>query len=103
MEVEWAKTKARADRWDEDFLATVEQMRRVITFLDWKAKWWVQRASLRTDTSPALQSGLRAYAHKQAFICKDLARSFARKWYPLMIKNSIPVEWPTEYIPVSTS
>lgn len=102
MQVEWAKTKARSDRWAEDYLLTVEQMRRVIAFLDWKAGWWIQRASIHTDTSSALHSGLRAYAHNQAFVCQDLARSFARKWYPLLISKSIPIEWPQAYIPVST-
>lgn len=103
MQVEWSKTKARGDRWDEEYVLTVEEMRRILEYCDWKAGWWTQRASLRTDVSAALQSGLHAYAHKQAAVYHDLARSFARKWYPLMIANSVPVEWPAAYIPVSTT
>lgn len=102
MQVEWAKTKARADRWDEEFLLTIEEMRRTIEFFDWKARWWIDRASLRTGVSVALQSGLHGYAHKQAAVYRGLAHSFARKWYPLLVANSIPVEWPATYIPAST-
>ena len=103
MQVEWSKTKARADRWDEAYLLSVEEMRRVITSLDWNARWWTGRASLRTNTSVAVRSGLRAYAHKQAAVHQGLALSFARKWHPLMVKNSIVVEWPVPYIPVPSS
>ena len=101
MQVEWAKTKARADRWDEEYLLSVEEMRRVIASLDWEARRWTERVSLRTNTSVAVCSGLWAYAHKQAAAYQGLALSFARKWHPVMEKNLIVVEWPAKYIPVS--
>lgn len=101
MQVEWAKTKACADHWVEEYVLTVEEMRCILEFCDWKAGWWTQHASLCTDVSAALQSGLRAYAHKQAAVYRDLNQSFARKWYPLMITNQIPIEWPAACIPGS--
>ena len=100
MQVEWAKTKARADRWDEEFILTVEEMRRVLAFFKWKAHLWTIRANQRSDVSVALRSGLCAYAYKQAACYNSLAQSFACKWYPLMVNNSIPIEWPPEYIPL---
>ena len=102
MQVEWAKTKAHADCWDEEFVLTVEEMRRMIEFFDWKARWWINHASLHTGISVALQSGLHGYAHKQAAVYQGLAHSFAHKWYPVLVANSIPVEWPATYIPAST-
>jgi hypothetical protein len=101
MRVEWAKMKARADRWEEERLLPIEEMRRVIHFLDWRAKWWQERADLRPDVDPALRNGLHAYAAKQADIQQGLARSFAKTWYPSLVANHFPIEWPSKYIPVS--
>lgn len=101
MQVEWAKTSARADRWKEEVLLTTEEMRRTIQFFDWKARWWTDQGSRRHVTSVALQSGLRAYAFKQEAVYRALAHSFAGKWHKLLVLNGIPVEWPPEYIPVA--
>ena len=103
MQVEWAKTKAHANCWDEEFILTVKEMHRTIVSFHWKANWWMQRAYSHTDVSVALASGLGAYAHKQAAVYQRLAHSFACKWYPLLITHSIPVEWPPTYIPTNTS
>ena len=103
MQVEWSKTKAHADHWDEEYILTIEEMRCTIAFLHWKAKWWMLHAYARGNVSVALTSGLSAYVHKQAAVYKRLAHSFAGKWYPLLTANSIPIKWPTEYIPASTS
>ena len=101
MRAEWAKTKARADRWEEEVLLTTEEMRRTIEFLHWKAHWWTNQGFRRQVPCVALQSGLQAYSLKQAAVCHALACSFAREWYPLLVANSIPVEWPPEYIPAN--
>ena len=39
MQVEWVKSKAHADQWDEQFVLTVEEMQHVIHYCDWKAHW----------------------------------------------------------------
>ncbi|KIM81092.1 hypothetical protein PILCRDRAFT_9123 [Piloderma croceum F 1598] len=101
MCVEWAKMKARADCWEEEILLTIEEMRHVIHFLDWHAKWWQERADLRPDVDPALRNGLRAYAAKQADMQQGLAQSFAKTWYPSLVANHFPIEWPSKYIPAS--
>ena len=103
MEVEWAKTKARTNRWDEEYILTVKEMHWTIAFLHWKAKWWMLHAYAHGNVSMALTSGLSVYVHKQATVYKGLAHSFAGKWYPLLTANLIPIKWPTKYIPTSIS
>jgi len=46
MRVEWAKTKARADRWHEEVLLVSEEMCRVLYFFQWKAEWWASQSAL---------------------------------------------------------
>ena len=103
IQVEWAKTKACTDYCDEEYMLSVEEMRHTIMFCDWKAHWWLRHTSIHTDISIALQSGLRAYAHKQAAVYQGLTHSFAHKWYPLLIVHNIPIQWPAIYIPAATS
>ena len=101
MCVEWAKMKARADRWEEEILPTIEEMRCIIHFLDWRTKWWQERADLRPDVDPALHNRLHAYAAKQADMQRGLTQSFAKRWYPSLVANHFLIEWPSEYIPAS--
>ena len=105
MRVEWAKMKARADHWHEEILLTTEEMRRTLEFLEWRAMWWMERLDRRSDAgvSVDLLSGLRAYAAKQANIQRGLAFSFAHTWYPTLVSNHIPIEWPSKYIPSHTT
>ena len=103
MRVEWAKAKARADRWQDEILLVTEEMRHTICFLDWKAKWWLDLTSCRPDASLCTQHGMAAYATKQAAICHSLAMSFAECWFPLLKAHQIPIEWPSQYIPTDPS
>jgi hypothetical protein len=98
MLVEWAKSKARVDRWCEEVQLLNEEMRRIICYLDWKANWWVLRRRLRGYTTPEVKHGLDAYAAKQADLNRQLARSFASRWYPLLTKHSMPIVWPEYYL-----
>jgi hypothetical protein len=99
MQVEWAKAKARADRWHEEVLLVTEEMRRVICFMEWKATWWLELSVSRPDAPLYVQRGIAAYAAKQAAVCRSIAGSFANRWYPLLKKQQIPIEWPLQYIP----
>jgi hypothetical protein len=100
MHVEWAKTKARADRWHEEVLLVSEEMRRVLYFFQWKAEWWASQSALRTDAPIRVQRGIKAYAAKQVAISHAMAISFAAQWYPTLKKSQIPTDWPSYYIPV---
>lgn len=101
MRAEWARTKARADRWSEEVVWLIEEMRRILQYFRWRAAWWRKRQNLRTDANPDVSRGLSAYANKQAALITALGHSFAAKWHPLHMKYSIPVEWPIEFIPTA--
>ena len=65
--------KAHADHWGEEVTLTIKEMRHVIHFLDWRARWWQERAELQPDVDPALCNGLHTYAAKQADLQQGLA------------------------------
>lgn len=74
------KSKARADRWNEEVHLVKEEMRRVLTFLEWKAVWWTKEGGRDLDVRPDIADGIRAYAAKQASINRKLAHSFKMRW-----------------------
>ena len=55
-------------------------MRRVIAFLDWKTKWWMDRQETRTGVKKDLLEGLRAYAEVQADLQVMLKENFCTIW-----------------------
>ncbi len=98
MRIEWARAKARADRWAEEEQLLLEEMRRVLAYCDWKATWWRSQADLR-DTlvpSPVLR-GLRAYADKQAGVWEGLARRSASYWINFVKKCGPLPDWLQPY------
>lgn len=99
MRVEWAKSRARAMRWGEEIVLLREEMRRVIQYLDWKSRWWKELCIGRSDAHPETRRGQAAYAHKQADMFRNMGLSFAQKWYPLLLKHSMKVDWLSEYTP----
>lgn len=101
MRAEWARMKARADRWSEEILWLIEEMRRILHYFQWRAAWWRKRHNRRTDASPDASRGLSAYANKQAALITALGHSFTAKWYPLHVKHGLSVEWPVEFIPTA--
>ena len=55
-------------------------MRRVIEFLRWRAKWWIDRAYNHTINDKSTSEGLVSYANRQAALQLALAASFQSKW-----------------------
>ncbi|KAJ6518235.1 hypothetical protein C8R47DRAFT_1031630 [Mycena vitilis] len=80
IRVEWARARARKDRWTEEVMLLREEMRRVLRYLEWQERWWRERAALRTDWSAAVAAGAYAYAMKQAGWHRRLAGYFQTKW-----------------------
>jgi hypothetical protein len=79
--VEWAKAKARADRWEEEVILLDEEMRRVLQFCRWKADWWVAQVPQRViDDNDNLAAGLVAYASEQAYLEKHIHDTWEVKW-----------------------
>lgn len=68
MRVEWCKARARANRWAEEVVLLQEEMRRVITYFDWHAKWWDEHAVSRSNFAVTENEALVAYASRQANI-----------------------------------
>lgn len=98
LRVEWAKSQAHADRWNEEVVLLDEEMRRVIEYCGWKASWWKQQASQRGDVSPELAEGLLAFAEEQAAMEDSIAVRFASQWAPVR-KKALPLIakfWGTE-------
>ncbi len=80
LRCEWVKSKARADRWNEEVQLVKEEMRRVLAFLEWKAFWWAEEGGRVLEVRPDIADGICAYAAKQASIYHALARSFKMSW-----------------------
>lgn len=74
------KSKARADRWNEEVQLVEEEMRRVLAFLEWKAVWWTKEGDRVLDVGLDIADGIRAYAAKHASLNRALARSFKTRW-----------------------
>jgi hypothetical protein len=80
LRCEWVKSKARADRWNEEVQLVNEEMRRVLAFLEWKAVWWTEEGGRDLGVRLDIADGIRAYAAKQAYISRALACSFKMRW-----------------------
>lgn len=102
MRAEWAQTRARMCRWEEELMIIQEEMRRVVAFFEWRSTWWLEQGNRRTDLEPSIQSGVAAYAHKQADICLRMAARCATYWLPIMKKHGIFPSWGEKYTQRST-
>ncbi|PPR07940.1 hypothetical protein CVT24_001008 [Panaeolus cyanescens] len=80
MRVEWAQSRARSRRWDEEVQLLLEEMRRVAKYLRWKSAWWEGQATLRPNADKGVMLGLSGYAHKQASYHATLAKSCQAYW-----------------------
>ncbi|TDL14069.1 hypothetical protein BD410DRAFT_687969, partial [Rickenella mellea] len=93
MKIEWMKTRARAQRWDEEVSLVFEEMRRTLEFFEWRATFWEMQAGRRTEIGTDFISGLTAYAAKQAAGLRRLARRFATLWILFLKKSSFSAPW----------
>lgn len=96
--VEWAKAQARSQRWQEEVELINEEMRRVLVYCDYASEIWKGRIGLRSDLSSALDTGMRAYALKQASMWRRLGIKFAGMWYRNLTNYKFKIEWPTHFI-----
>ncbi|KAF9781860.1 hypothetical protein BJ322DRAFT_1010483, partial [Thelephora terrestris] len=101
MRAHWAKCQARAERYEEEVLLTVEEMGRTLSYFEWKRSWWLSLQSERemSDSPPpaSVQRGLRAYAHRQANIYDTLIHSFADKWRETLKAHNLYPAWMSRY------
>ncbi|KAJ7209387.1 hypothetical protein B0H12DRAFT_1033950, partial [Mycena haematopus] len=83
VRIEWAKTRARAMRWQEEVDLLEEEMRRISQFLRWRSEWWSGKVDRRGLGEGPQREGETAYAIRQASIQATLADEFAREWEEL--------------------
>ena len=61
-----------------------EEMRRVIEFCRWRAKWWDEQATVRMNSvDTQLLEGLTSYAAEQACVERQRAAHLEGKWAPV--------------------
>ncbi|KAF7972629.1 hypothetical protein HWV62_17380 [Athelia sp. TMB] len=83
---EFLKARARKHRWVEEVMLLVEEMRRVLRFLNWRAHWWRHQQYSWEGLSDDVSDGLRAYALRQAQLCDSIALAFKTKWAQTEVK-----------------
>ena len=94
---DWARSRARVHRCKEELQLLLEEMRRTLDFLKYKADWWEERAASRATASPELAEGLSSYAASQADVQMSLSSSFVCLWKtPLGLINEHQVDEETE-------
>ncbi|KAJ7573010.1 hypothetical protein C8J56DRAFT_1008492 [Mycena floridula] len=81
-----------ANRWSEELVLLIEEMRRVLATMTWQAAWW-RAQRLRQDIDPELKEGLWAYSERQAVLKEALRDQNAerkvpvqRRWLDEMVK-----------------
>ena len=93
LQVEWSKSQARMQRWEEEVILVQEEMRRVITYHEWRAEWWRSQVARRTDADDTSLQGIAAYAEKQAHLSEQLAQRCAEFWLPALKEKGISPAW----------
>lgn len=82
--IEWAKSRARARRYQEEIQIVGEEMKRTLRFFKWKESKWRERAFAMSMSGSAItpehDEGLRAYADRQAKLCRALHDKCEAKW-----------------------
>ncbi|KAF6743253.1 hypothetical protein DFP72DRAFT_1080451 [Ephemerocybe angulata] len=97
LRVEWAKSRARSLRWDEEVELLQEEMRRVVVYLFWKAEWWEGKRHENKAVPQDIRLGLEAYGAKQAWYCRELARSSLQLWVPILKGLKLNTSWADDW------
>lgn len=84
LRIEWCKARAREGRWSEEVLLLLEEMRRVIEFFKWQAKWWKDRGTAAVFAKAAHQEGGLAYAARQAHIRLAMIKHVQEFWVAVL-------------------
>jgi hypothetical protein len=97
---EWARQRARTRRHGEEILLLVEEMRRVLTFLEARSRWWkdqgerrLQAGDPRVLDQPQIGRGLASYSIRQSRILDSLSGAIASDWLPLLRKYRLGNDW----------
>lgn len=80
LRAEWARSRARCRRANEEVSLVREEMRRVLKFLEWNALRWELRQDGRDDLSLEHQEGVKSFALGQAALHRHLSVAFLKLW-----------------------
>lgn len=80
IRVEWCKARARAMRWSEEIILLQEEMRRVLAYHAWHARWWDDQSFRCVGLSEEQTEGLAAYAHRQAKVYRGMRLVCETAW-----------------------
>ncbi|KLO04959.1 hypothetical protein SCHPADRAFT_789776, partial [Schizopora paradoxa] len=80
LRAEWAMSRSRAERWEEEREFLRAEMCRVLLNFKARARWWRALPGRRRVESELLCCGMAAYAEKQASIFETLCLNFASHW-----------------------
>ncbi|KAF9488375.1 hypothetical protein BDN71DRAFT_1513112 [Pleurotus eryngii] len=105
LKAEWSRSRARAQRWTEEQDLVLEEMRRVLAYLQWHANWWDKQGPQRSGSgvTETVQDGLSAYAAKQAAILRHLRRRFVVLWRPRLESFQLGADWVSDVDIVATA
>jgi len=85
-------------RWDEEVDLVMEEMRRVLCSMVWRAHYWKSLVSKREVVDATIREGIAAYAEKQAYIAQTMGKRFAKEWLPIHESYCFTPNWPAQYI-----
>jgi hypothetical protein len=89
LRVEWAKLRARSQRWNEEVQIIEEEKRRFGVSAEYYAVRWEGLACVRQTVSNELCEGLQAYAHRQAHLRRMQALRATVLWsQPVKVKGA---------------
>ncbi len=80
-------------RWHEEIILVLEEMRRTVAFLQWKAQWWRDLAAARPAVPTNIDRRLIAYSRRQETQLLRLAEQFANLWRPTLHEGEFDVSW----------
>jgi hypothetical protein len=92
LRVEYAKSKARVERWSEEVDLLVEEMRRTLVYLEYKSEWWKKQQPL-TTLDLEIRLGSLAYCFRQSHQLNLLSDHFHGQWSKLLACNHIVIPW----------
>jgi len=100
VRVEWCRLQERLARFKEEVQLTVEEMRRVLVFFEWKARKWETSAASRNHQDlidERTKAGINAYAHRQADVYRRMITVFIQDWFTLLESNELASSWLPNY------
>ena len=101
IRAEWCRLQERLARFEEEVGLTTEEMRRVLTFFEWKACWWESSAASRREQGSIDEQtkvGIEAYAYGQAEVYRQMITVFVSDWHTLLESNDLASSWLSQYM-----